>query len=58
MRLRQTLSIQQRILQKIAEVENILEEMQHPDYPKENIQEHLKELKEIVRDLKRDLENE
>ena len=58
MKLRQTLSIQQRILQKIAEVEDCLEEMQSPNYPKQNLQESLKELKEIVKSLRNIVEDE
>ena len=58
MKLRQTLSIQQRILQKIAEVEDCLEEMQSPNYPKQNLQKDLKKIKEIVRSLRRMLEDE
>ena len=58
MKLRQGLTVQQIVLQKIAEVEDCLEEMQSPNYPKQNLQESLKELKEIVKSLRNIVEDE
>ena len=58
MKLRQGLTVQQIVLQKIAEVEDCLEEMQSPNYPKQKLQESLKELKEVVKSLRNIVEDE
>tara|TARA_R100000742_G_C4206410_1_gene34030 strand:- start:308 stop:490 length:183 start_codon:yes stop_codon:yes gene_type:complete len=58
MKLRQRLTVQQIVLQKIAEVEDCLEGMQSSNYPKQNLQKDLKKIKEIVRSLRRMLEDE